>query len=268
MIKSLSPGAITGSVGRWLLSKIARIIKQLAFFWVCIKTAVRYRSSGRRLMYRVVVQQIYFTGVQSLELITLLALLAGGLMVVQGIIQLSKLGSPEQISILIIVILIRELGPLLTAIIIILRSGSAIAMEIGYMNVLGEIEGLEMQGIPTLHFLAVPRLIGVTVSVICLIILFDLIALTGGFLAFYALKGVSVLKFLFDLAGNLRAADFWIVALKGISFGLTIAVVCLYHGFMARDAITSVPPRVSRALLDSLIYCVIFSILITGSFGF
>ncbi len=268
MNKGLSLGVITGSTGRWLFSKIARTIEQLAFLGICIKTAVRYRSSGRRLMYRIVVQQIYFTGVQSLELITLLALLFGGLMVVQGITQLSKLGSSDQISTLIIVVLIRELGPLLTAIIITLRSGSAIAMEIGYMNVLGEIEGLEMQGIPTLHFLAIPRLIGVTVSVICLIILFDLIALAGGFLAYYALKGVSVLKFVFDLAGNLRAADFLIVALKGITFGLTIAVVCLYHGFMAQDAITSVPPRVSRALLDCFIYCVIFSILITGSIAF
>jgi phospholipid/cholesterol/gamma-HCH transport system permease protein len=259
-------GAVTGSAGRWLLSPLNRVIDQLAFMWVCLKLMVRYRAYGRRLMQRILVQQIYFTGVQSLELIGLLAMLIGALVVLQGISQLNKLGSIDDLSVLIIVILVRELGPLLTAVIVILRSGSAIAMEIGYMRVLGELEGLEMQGISTMHFLGIPRLIGVATSVVCLMIVFDMVSVAGGFFAAWVIEDISVGTFLNNIAASLTFSDFVVVALKGLCFGLVIPVVCMYHGFMAEKAITNVPPRVSRALVDCLIYCVMFNIAITAAF--
>jgi phospholipid/cholesterol/gamma-HCH transport system permease protein len=259
---------LAGYTGRWWLSKINLVIDQLAFFWVCLKSMGRYRTTGRRLMKRIIVQQIYFTGVQSVELIVLLALLIGGLVVVQGITQLVRVGQSDELSTIMILILVRELGPMLTAIVIILRSGSAITMEIGYMKVLGEIEGLEMQGIHPLHYLAVPRLIGVTLAVFCLMIIFNLVAIAGGFIAVWALEGLAIWKLLYDMAGNMNPSTFFLVAIKGISFGLIIPTVCLFKGFQAEGAITSVPPRVSQALVNCLIYCVLVSILISIAFPF
>lgn len=180
---------------------------------------------------------------------------------------MARLGSLEVLSYLLIISLVRELGPLLTAIVVILRSGSAIALEIGYMNVLGETEGLEMQGIPTLHFLCIPRLLGVSVAVICLIIIFDLVAIAGGFFALWAYQGINVWSFLYNLAVTIRRTDFLIVLTKSLCFGLTIPVVCLYNGFMAYGSITTVPPRVSRALVDCLIYCVFFNVTISVIFS-
>lgn len=256
-----------GSTGRWFLSKFSRILNQLAFFWVCLKVMVRHRSEGRHVGARVLVQQVYFTGVQSLELVTFFALLFGVIMVVQGFTLLSSIGAQESLATFLIAILLRELGPLLTAIIVVLRSGSAIALEIGYMNVLGEIEGLEMQGIPTLHFLFVPRLLGVTISVVCLVIVFDLIAIAGGFFAAWILTDVNVWNLLHDLAASISRNDFIIVLAKALCFGVIIPVVCMYNGFLAKTAITSIPPRVSRALVDCLLYCVFFSVIITAAYS-
>ena len=260
--------AITGSTGRWLLSKFQRLLDQIAFLGVCVMVMIRFRTAGRRLIRRIIVEQIYFTGVQSLELISLLALISGAVMVLQAFTQLSKFGSLESLSIVLVVTLIREAGPLLTAVVIILRSGSAIALEIGYMNVLGEIEGLEMQGIPPLHFLCIPRLIGVAVSVLCLIILFDIISIAGGFLAGWIIQGMTLYNYVYGLTVAVQQSDFVIVLVKGICFGITIPTVCLYNGFLAQGAITAIPPRVSRALVDSLLYCVFLDIMIAVAFYF
>ncbi|MDY6851487.1 MAG: ABC transporter permease [Thermodesulfobacteriota bacterium] len=184
-----------------------------------------------------------------------------------GFTLLSSIGAQESLATFLIAILLRELGPLMTAIIIVLRSGSAIALEIGYMNVLGEIEGLEMQGIPTLHFLFVPRLLGVTISVVCLVIVFDLIAIAGGFFAAWILANLNVWTLLHDLAASINRNDFIIVLAKALCFGVIIPVVCMYNGFLAKAAITSIPPRVSRALVDCLLYCVFFSVIITAAYS-
>ena len=257
---------LTGSTGRWILSKITRTIDQAAFFWLCLRATFQYRAFGRRIMSRIIINQIYFTGVQSVGLIAALALVIGALVVTQGITQLMKVGSLDELGLMINVILIRELAPLLTAIVITLRSGSAIAMEIGYMNVLGEIEALEMQGVSTIHFLAVPRLIAVSVSVICLMIFFVTVSVAGGFFAAWSIGGVSVWSYTYNLASIISRADFALVVFKGVCFGVTIPVICLYNGYMAEGAITNVPPRVSLALVDCLIYCVVLNIIVTAAF--
>ena len=259
-------GTITGSVGHWFLLKVNRVMGQLAFLFICLKLLLKRRQTGARLMRRVTVQQIYFTGVQSLELIVLLALLIGPLVVILSITQVSEVGNIDDVSKIILTILVRELGPLLVAVIVILRSGSAIAMEIGYMNVLGEIEGLEMMGIPSMHYLCIPRLFGVLISMFCLIVLFNLLAIYGGFLAYSYAYGINYWTFLYSLASNTSRYEFYIMILKGFFFGMIIPVICLYHGFQAQGAITNVPSRVSRALVDCLIYCIVFDIMVTVVF--
>jgi phospholipid/cholesterol/gamma-HCH transport system permease protein len=120
-----------------------------------------------------------------------------------------------------------------------------------------------MQGLPVFHVLAGPRLIGVMVSMLCLMILFDLVAVVGGFLTIWAVSGIAIGNFFINLASAFRWQDFLVVGLKGVVFGLIIPVVCIYHGLKAEGNITSVPPRVSQALVDCLAYMVVFSILIS-----
>lgn len=257
---------INGSIGRFVFELLERVFDHLAFFWVCLKCMFRYRAFGRGLLFRVAVEQIYFTGVQSIMLITLIAVVSGSLLTLQSAKLLSQLGNIEGLSLLLITALVREAGPILTSIVIILRSGSAIALEIGYMNVLGEMDGLRMQGVPVIHLICMPRLIAVTTAVVCLMVFFVFAALGGGAVTMWFYNGLHPWSFFYDLAVNVQASDFHIVILKGLCFGLVIPTVCMHNGFQARGAITGVPPRVSRALVECLIYCIFLNIILSFVF--
>ena len=102
---------LSGMIGHWILVKVDRFLNLLAFFWICLKVMVQYRSSGRRIIGRVTIQQIYFTGVQSVEIIAFIAFILGGGTILQGLVQLEKLGRLENLSDLLIAALIREVGP-------------------------------------------------------------------------------------------------------------------------------------------------------------
>ena len=257
---------LTGSFGRWIIHIIGQLADLFGFFVVCVKTAFRNWRTGKRLMGRTIVQQIYFTGLQSLELTCLISLLVGGLVVIQGIAQLTRVGSREVLASLLSVVIIREVGPFLTAVIVILRSGSAIAIEMGYMSVLKEIESIEMQGINPLHLLALPRLVGVTVAVVCLIVFFNMVSLLGGFVAAWILVDVPFWTLFDDLALAISGTDFIVGSVKALLFGITISSVCLYHGFKTEEAITNVPQRVSQALVYCFIICVSINVLISALF--
>lgn len=255
-----------GVCGRWLVRKFTAIFELLGFFTDCLSTVTRYRHRGRWITTRAIFQQVYFTGVQSLELICSIAVLVGGLVVIQGTAQLTRVGSREGLATLLTAVIIREVGPLLTAVVVTLRSGSAIAIEIGYMSVLREIESIEMQGIHPLHLLALPRLLGVTVAVICLSVFFDVVSLGGGFFAAWVLLDIPPWSLLSDLIRTLGGTDVITGSVKALFFGVIIPVVCLYQGFRAGGAVTNIPPRVSRALVQCFIFCVLVNVLISAIF--
>jgi phospholipid/cholesterol/gamma-HCH transport system permease protein len=255
-----------GVFGRWFLEKVSGILELFGFFADCLRVGIRYRERGRNIMSRAALQQIYFTGVESLELISAIALLVGGLVVIQGTAQLSRVGSREGLASLLTVVIIREVGPLLTGVVVTLRSGSAIAIEMGYMTVLREIESIEMQGIHPLHLLVAPRLLGVTVAVICLSVFFDVVSIGGGFFAAWVLLDVPPWALLSDLIRALGGTDVMVGSVKALFFGVTISLVCLYHGFRAGEAMTNIPPRVSRAMVQCFIVCVLVNVLISAIF--
>jgi phospholipid/cholesterol/gamma-HCH transport system permease protein len=255
-----------GASGRWLARKITDLLDLLGFFTDCLSAMIRYRHRGRWLTTRAILQQIYFTGVQSLELICSIALLVGGLVVIQGTAQLTRVGSREGLAVLLTAVIIREVGPLLTAVVVALRSGSAIAIEMGYMTVLREIESIEMQGIHPLHLLAVPRLVGVTAAVMCLSVFYDVVSIGGGFFAAWVLLDIPPWSLLNDVIRTLGGMDVMVGLVKALFFGTIISVVCLHQGFRAGEAMTNVPPQASRALVQCFIFCILVNVLVSVVF--
>ena len=139
-------------------------------------------AQGFRTILRVTAGQIYFTGWQAIPLISVLALACGGLVILQSGANLTLFGGSQMIGNLLVVIVVRELGPLMTALVVIARSGTAVASEVGNMRANREIEALESMGINPLIFIVFPRVLGGVISVVCLSFYFTLIALIGGFL--------------------------------------------------------------------------------------
>jgi len=263
----LSPmvGHPLGAIGRSFLEMVREGFRMVGFLYVIFSVAWQHRKDGRKVIFQNVISQIYFTGVQSMPLVFVIALLLGGLLIIQSAEYLTSVGE-EFFGTLVNVIIIRELGSLLTAIIVLLRSGAAVATEMGYMAVLKETKGIEMMGINPVHYLAVPRMIGISISMICLFVCFSIISILGGMLLTWMITNIEMTNLIKELSQSIGAIDLFVGMTKSLFFGIFVSLVSLYHGFNAAGALTSIPPRVSRAMVEGLILCISFSAMISALF--
>ena len=163
---------------------------------------------------------------------------------------------------LLVLLVLREMGPLVTAIIVILRSATAVTIEMSYMCVLHEIDALEIP----LHTVCFPRLVGITTAIVSLILFFDLMAIIGGYAIVSGTTTLPVEGFFQQIAKGVVGADIAVGLLKGLFFGVTITVTCLYHGLARKNQITQVPVATSRAAVDCFFYCLVINIFISFIF--
>jgi phospholipid/cholesterol/gamma-HCH transport system permease protein len=255
-------GKFVGQLGRKAITSIHRLLDVCALIYRVTAIALPLPRNGRALIKRVIVEQVFFTAVQALTVIIPIALIIGTLMIVH----FSKLTGQVDLGKLVVLLVLREIGPLITAIIVILRSATAVTIEISYMNVLHEIDTLEMAGIDPFQTLCFPRLVGITTAIVSLILVFDLMAIIGGYAIVKATTMLPVEGFFQQIAKGVESVDIVVGLLKGILFGVTITVTCLYHGLAPKRQITQVPVATSRAAVDCFFYCLVINIFISFIF--
>ena len=253
---------VAGALGRRAIHSMNRLTDLCALTYRLLNIALPLPRTGRVLIKRVIVEQVYFTAVQALPVIIPVALIMGCMM----IIQFSQLHGQVDLGKVVVLLILRELGPLITAIIVILRSATAVTIEMSYMNVLHEIEALELAGIDPFHVLCFPRLVGITTAIVSLILVFDLMAIIGGYAIVKGITMLPVEGFFQQIAKSVVGSDIIVGLSKGILFGITITVTCLYHGLAPKNQITQVPIATSRAAVDCFFYCLVISIFISFIF--
>jgi phospholipid/cholesterol/gamma-HCH transport system permease protein len=225
------------------------------------------RKKGFSLVLEITLRQVYFTGVQALRVVAVISLALGTVIIVQIGTQLSFLGGGiEFIVPILVLILFRELGPLLTAIIVIGRSGTAIATELGNIVIAHELEAIEVMGINPVYFIVTPRIIGVTVAVICLTIIFVTVGLLGGFWVSKLILPITFDAFLRELEVALSAADLLAGFLKSLIFGVLIALTCTYYGLTVRYSSIEVPQAATRGVVSAMMFCFATNALLTVLF--
>jgi len=209
-------------------------------------------------------KQLYFTGIQSVGPISVMGFLAGLIMV----IQVSNLVGRNELLTLQVLIwtIVRELGPLLTAIVIIGRSSSAIASELAAMQVNGEIKSLRRMGISPVVYLVVPRILAMTVTSAALTFYFQIVAIGTGMVVTawnidVSLKGEA--GHFFEMLSYL---EIFAALLKSICFGMLVSVVSCYYGLAVKRAMTEIPVAASRAVIRSLVAVFVCDGLITVLF--
>jgi phospholipid/cholesterol/gamma-HCH transport system permease protein len=259
-MKSLDNWA--GVLGRQTLASIDRLMALCALIMRLIVIAMPMPRDGRALVRRVIVEQVYFTAVQALPVIIPVALIIGSMM----IIQFSQLSGQIDLGKLVVVLVLREIGPIITAIVVILRSATAVTIETSYMGVLGEIDALEMAGIDPMFTICFPRLVGITSAIVSLVLVFDLMAIVGGYTIVKGLTMLPVEGFFQQIAKGVTGSDIGVGALKGIFFGITITGTCLFHGLSRKKQITQVPIATSRAAVGCFFYCLVINIFISFIF--
>jgi phospholipid/cholesterol/gamma-HCH transport system permease protein len=229
-------------------------LEGVRFIGSCARAVASMPLSVRHMFGRVLMLQVRFTAVDAMPIIAGLALLIGFLVIAQAQAQAVRFGVSEALGQLLATILVRELGPLFAAIIVVARSGTAIASELATARVMGEVTALEALGVDPVQYLVIPRLAGCAVSVALLAVYFDFIAIIGGMFATSWLAQLSPADYLESLRMGMSTWDVPLVLLKGALFGLGTAGVCCWAGLRAARTPTAIPQSVTRGVVIAMVY--------------
>lgn len=250
------------ALGRRTRHAFRELFYGLGFAYVLQRESFLFLRRGR-ISLPVLVSQVYFTGVEALPILALLSLGIGAAVIIQGTSLLPQFGQSELAFRILILVITRELGPLLTALVIAARSGSAITTELGNMVVDHEIEAYHAAGIDPVAFLAAPRLLGVSVAMVLLNIYFSLIGLFGSCAVASLIHGVPLAEYLRNLVGALNGADIASSVIKSLVFGNILATVATYYGFQVERAVTEVPQKTIASLGVAMTLCIAANVVIT-----
>lgn len=199
----------------------------------------------------VLLRQIYFTGVQAVPAITISGLLIGLIIVLQTA-SITGVGSSHMIGKILLWLVLKEIAPFFTGLIILTRSGSAIATELATMKLGKEIEYLEAMGIKPEVYLIKPRFYGVVISAIVLSIYFQLTAIFGGIFLATLMSGVPFSEYANAIISNLTFKEIVISLFKSMIFGFLISIICIWQGFSVMESPTEIPQRATKAVTGSL----------------
>jgi len=232
---------------------------QLAgFLCLTLKLLWLGRGLGQRDFTRQLLNQIYFTGVQAIPPVLILALSAGVLAIARGVGGVGALSGTDHLGRLVTVLLIRELSPLVTGIVVIARSVTAVSAELGLMQVNREVEALEAMGVPPLRNLIAPRLIGGVISLVGLSIVFAAAALVGGFAISRVLFTYLPASLFFGAVLSATSlSDVLTFLVKTVAGGLGLFLVACFHGMEVGRSPARVPVAVSRAARHGLIFLLV-----------
>ena len=222
------------------------------FSFFTLEAARWLPRAGRRVAFRVLLRQVWFTALQALPIVLVLSSILSFLVISQAVRELGRLGATELLGRLMVVAIVRELGPLITALAVAARSGTAIAAELATNKVMGEINALEGMGIDPLHYHVLPRFGASILSIVGLIIVFDVVAIASGLLAASA-NGMMPERYLDIVLTSLSPGDVWVTVIKGLVFGIIVGTIPSFHGFRVRGAPTEIPVAASQAAVGSII---------------
>ncbi len=246
------------SMGDRILGLVQVLRELAAFAFITVGVTLTKFNASRRVVHPLIHSEIHEAGVRLLPMVSFLGAALGLLIIGQTVALLTRVGAHEYIGTVMVTVVVRELGPLLTAIIVLARAGTANVVELGTVRALGEVEALESLGIDPIHYLVMPRVIGLALSVFCLTTYLILIAVVSGYLfAFLQDVPLTVGTYFGQLGDALRWQDFVLLALKTSLFGIVIAVVNCYHGLARPLKVEEVSRITSRAVVESVVGCVL-----------
>jgi phospholipid/cholesterol/gamma-HCH transport system permease protein len=224
------------ALGRHIVRRWRDVTTGLAFLGHVAALAVRAGRSMRSLRPVSVMRHIYDTGITAIPIVSLIAFLISVIIAYMSAQQLERFGAEIFVVDLVTIGVLRELGVLLTAIIVAGRSGSAFAAEIGAMCLNEEVDALHATGVEPIEVLVLPRIVGLVIALPLLTIIADAIGLLGGAILCHFLLDMSVTQY-FDRVDNAIApTTFWAGLVKAPVFALLIAMAGTYRGMQVRSS--------------------------------
>lgn len=241
------------SLGGWSLEKIKELGKFGVFSFRLFKNL-----GSAFVNFQSTIRQIFFVGNYSLVIILVSGLFVGFVLGLQGDYVLSTYGSEQALGVLVALSLLRELGPVVTALLFAGRAGTSLTAEIGLMNAGEQLSAMEMMGVDPVKQVLEPRFLAVVISMPLLAILFSAVGIIGGWIVAVPMIGLDSGAFWSQMqAGVALWEDIGNGILKSFFFGLAVGLISLYEGYTARPT----PEGVSRATTKTV---VISSLVVLG----
>jgi len=252
------PRSYTDYIGRQIFLVLLTIQGVAAFALITLGVILKKFGQAHGLMHPRIRQEINRAGTSLLPMFMFVALALGFLVIGQTVAALAKVGATSYLGSTMVIVVVRELGPLLTAMLVLARVGTANVIELGTARALGEVEALEALGIDPVHYLIMPRVLGMALGVFALTIYLIIGALASGCLcAFLANVPLTPSDYFRQIAEALNWLDFALLALKTMAFGFFIAIVTCYHGLAQPLRLEDVSRVAVRAVTQGIIACLL-----------
>ncbi len=245
---------VVSNVGRQAID-FARFFSDVAVLtYGAVKVPFVARTHGARVVWEILLAQIRFTGAQGVWLSAFAALAIGTLVLIEAV---TFIPDASLVPGIVALIAVKDITPLLTALVIIGRSGTAISVELANMKLNGEIDALVSMGLPLEHVVVLPRLIGAVVSFIGMVLVGHASALVGGYLI-----ARMVTRMPFTLSTLLQSVTFGnlgVSFLKAVLLGAAISAICIREGLSVTVSAREVPQAATRAVVRSMTFCLVLN---------
>jgi phospholipid/cholesterol/gamma-HCH transport system permease protein len=215
---------------------------------------------------RLVVHQIYNAGARSLIIIMLSGFFVGMVLGLQGVILLQRFGSEDALGVAAALGLLRELGPVITALLFAGRAGTALTSEIGLMRTTDQLTAMEMMAVDPMRYVAAPRFIGGIIAMPLLVAIFDIVGLFGAQLVGVQLMGVDSGSFWSQMQGAVSLEDISQGATKSVAFGIACTLIAVYEGYNSPPTAEGVGLATTRTVVSSAVLTLLIDYLLTAAF--
>jgi phospholipid/cholesterol/gamma-HCH transport system permease protein len=244
--------------GHRALASVDTVKGLIAFALISVVALIAHRRTARPLIRSLVVAQVAQNGLRLLPLGLVVAAAFGLVVVGQIVALLTRLGATQLIGPLVVMVVIRELAPLITAFLVLGRSGTNTVVQLGTSRALGEVEALETLAIDPIHYLVVPRIIGLATAVLALTVYLIMGTLGFGFVfVFLSDVPLTLETFAGEIAGSLSWFDFLLLGFKTAGFGTIIAVATCYAGLARPLTLAEVAPASTQGVVLGIAGCLL-----------
>ena len=247
------------NAGRGSLRALSDSVELISYFGLVITTMVRVLIHPKRLRFTALIYHMDHTGLRCLPILGLLSFLIGVVLAYQGAEQLRRRAAEIYVVNLLALSILREIGILITAIIVAGRSGSAFTAQIGTMKVNQEIDAMRTIGLDPIEMLVVPRILALMLVMPLLTFFANMIALLGGATMSYILLDINFYQFVNQMRIPIDFWDATVAMIKAPVFALVIGMVGCYEGLLVSGSAESVGLRTTKSVVESIFLVIVLN---------
>jgi phospholipid/cholesterol/gamma-HCH transport system permease protein len=246
-----------GKLGRWVVQQAEHARGVIDFFGRIVSVLGQAPRRPRALRVSSLTRHIYETGITAIPIVSLIAFLISVIVAYLGAQQLNRFGADIFVVDLVTISVLREMGVLLTSIIVAGRSGSAFAAEVGVMRLNEETDALRAMGMSPIEVLVVPRVLALVIALPLLTVIADAMGLAGGGLLSLLNLHIPLPQFTARMRESLAPTTFWSGLIKAPVFALIISMVGTYRGMQVRDSARELGRLTTVAVVQSIFFVIL-----------